>query len=75
MFKCAHHVYLVGPPQCRDVQKLLHHTVEVDIDDGGQHSLHDESMFHYLLILNHYGAKIQPEMNTFMSKICLTMYN
>lgn len=38
-FKCAHHVNFVGPPQCRNVQKLLHHAMEVDIDDGGQHSL------------------------------------
>lgn len=26
-FKCTHRVYFVGPPQRRDVQELLHHTM------------------------------------------------
>lgn len=37
--KCTHRVNFVGLPECRDVQELLHHAMEVDVDDGGQHSL------------------------------------
>lgn len=68
--KCTHHVNFVGPPQCRDVQKLLHHAMEVDIDDGGQHSLGSQHRgLRNILALcnlfeNHYSVnKIHPEMN------------
>lgn len=61
-FKRTHHVNFVGPPQCRDVQKLLHHAMQVDIDDGGQHSLGSQNRSlrtipaPCLLILTHYSV-------------------
>lgn len=71
-FKCNHHINFVGSPQCRDVQKLLHHAMEVDIDDGGQHSLGSQHRGMRDIPTFNSVNKIHPEINTFVS---FTIFN
>lgn len=37
----SHHIYFVGLPEGADVAKLLHHAMQIYINDGSQHCLKD----------------------------------